>query len=333
MSKATIYYHDIGDYLSREEKLEKIRKFGSVANVPWKTLKPNEHGDWINKRNSAFEEFIPIGDKSKDSEDSFFNPVYSRGLASARDAYCYNSSKSKLIDVINDFIDFYESQRVNFFSKKNHKALNVEDFIDFKTEKVTWNRGLKNDLKRNFKIEYDQSNLRIALYRPFFKQRLYFARELNDMVYQLPKLYPIDKLSNYVICVSSNFKDGSILIADKIPDLHFNGDTQAFPLYYYEERQKSSPNLFDEGEQNEFVRRDGVSDFILGRAQKQYGKNVTKEDIFYYVYGILHSPDYRTAFANDLKKMLPRLPLVENVKDFWAFSKAGRKLAELHINY
>jgi predicted helicase len=106
-----------------------------------------------------------------------------------------------------------------------------------------------------------------------------------------------------------------------------------FPLYFYEERKKNSPSLFDVAGEREYIRRDGVSDFILERAQKQYGKNVSKEDIFYYVYGILHSPDYRETFANDLKKMLPRIPLVEDVRDFWAFSKAGRKLAELHINY
>jgi predicted helicase len=84
----------------------------------------------------------------------------------------------------------------------------------------------------------------------------------------------------------------------------------------------------------DYIRRDGVSDFILEKAHNQYGaKNISKEDIFYYVYGFLHSPDYRETFANDLKKMLPRLPLVDDVKDFWDFSKAGRKLADLHLNY
>ena len=108
---------------------------------------------------------------------------------------------------------------------------------------------------------------------------------------------------------------------------------QCFPLYYYEEHDKQSPTLWDVDGESGYIRRDGVSDFILDRAKKQYGKNVTKEDIFYYVYGILHSPEYRTTFANDLKKTLPRIPLVEDVKDFWKFSKGGRQLAELHINY
>src|SRR5690606_29312517 len=123
-------------------------------------------------------------------------------------------------------------------------------------------------------------------------------------------------------------------ITNLIPDLNcLDSGTQCFPLYYYEERQKNSPSLFDTTGDSEYIRRDGVSEFILERGKKIYGKNVGKEDIFYYVYGILHSPDYRTAFANDLKKMLPRIPLVEDVRDFWKFSKAGRALAEIHINY
>lgn len=117
------------------------------------------------------------------------------------------------------------------------------------------------------------------------------------------------------------------------PDVQLLFNGQCFPLYYFEERQKDNPTLFDEAGESEYIRRDGVSDFILERAIKQYGKNVTKEDVFYYVYGFLHSPEYREMFANDLKKMLPRLPLVEDVRDFWKFSKAGRELADLHINY
>ena len=148
-------------------------------------------------------------------------------------------------------------------------------------------------------------------------------------------LFPSPNIKNLVICVSgvAASKDFSVLITAIIPNLDFLEKTQCFPLYYYEERQKSSPTLFDAGTENEFIRRDGVSDFILGRAQKIYGNRVTKEDIFYYVYGILHSPEYRTRFANDLKKMLPRIPLVDEPREFWSFSKAGRELAELHINY
>lgn len=334
--KATIHYHDIGDYLNREEKLAIVRKFKSIGNplMGWKTLQPNEQGDWISHRNDLFGTFIPIGDKNDELKQSFFVPYYTSGLKSARDAYCYNSNVFNLIETIKEFILFYENQRLKYQSAKKGKSeLKMDQFLDFETTKVTWNRGLKNDLLRNKEIRFKSESVVTALYRPFFKQHLYFAQELNDMVYQIPKLFPNPSLKNLVICVSANYKDGSILMTDHIPDLHFNGDTQAFPLYYYEKRERNSPGLFDDAGESDYIRRDGISDFILERARTVYGKNVGKEDIFYYVYGILHSPDYRSAFANDLKKMLPRIPLVEELRDFWKFSRAGRQLADLHLNY
>lgn len=336
MSKATIYYYDIGDYLTREDKLEIIRKFGSLSNVPWKTLSPNEHGDWINKRNSAFEEFIPIGDKTdKANQSTFFVPFYSNGLKTQRDVWCYNSSRAKLRENILVHLDFFNEQRELYHSLPAKGRKPVKDFVDRNPLKISWTRALENDISRNKRLSFDDGMIVEAVYRPFFKQKLYYSRGLNEMVYLIPKLFPDSESENLVICVSGVgvTKPFSAIITDTLPDLELIGKSQCFPLYYYEEREKNNPGLFDEGQKTELIRRDGVSDFILTRAQKQYGRNVTKEDIFYYVYGILQSPEYRTTFANDLKKMLPRLPLVEAVKDFWAFSKAGRKLADLHINY
>ena len=176
--------------------------------------------------------------------------------------------------------------------------------------------------------------MRVGLYRPFTKENLYFDKSFIESPGLSSQLFPNDELQNIIICVSSSPNDGlSLLIANGIANLHFNGDTQCFPLYYYEERKKQTLSLFDDNSKGNHIRRDGVSDFILERAKKQYGKNVAKEDIFYYVYGFLHSPEYRETFAADLRKMLPRLPLVDDVRAFWAFSKAGRKLAELHLNY
>src|SRR5690606_19729551 len=148
-------------------------------------------------------------------------------------------------------------------------------------------------------------------------------------------IFPNEKYNNLLISVSgiSSSKNFSLLITNCFSTLDNIEKSQGFPLYFYEKNTNQQKSLFDNPNESEYIRRDGVSDFIFKRAQKQYGKNVTKEDIFYYVYGFLHSPDYRTTFANDLKKMLPRLPLVDDVRDFWKFSKAGRQLAELHIHY
>lgn len=335
--KASIHYHDVGDYLNREEKLAIVKKFASVGNesMPLKLISPNNLGDWISQRNNLFELYFPIGNKDQRSPVSIFNAFYSRGVASARDAWCYNFSRIKLVANIKDFLLFYNQQRIDFFiTQKTNPNIKLEEFASFDSTRITWNRGLKNDLLRNKEITFNKVCVVQGLYRPFFKQNLYFSRELNDMVYQIPKLFPKSSIKNLAICVSGTTNDFSVIIANAIPDLHFNGDTQTFPLYYYEERQKQSRSLFDTDEgDSDYIRRDGVSNFIFERAKKQYGNNVSKEDIFYYVYGFLHSPEYRTKFANDLKKMLPRLPLVEDVQDFWKFSKAGRALAELHINY
>lgn len=337
--KAEIRYYDIGDYLKQEEKLEAIKKFGSATaeGMDWTTLEPNEHGDWVLQRTADFENYIPVGDKEATTENSFFVNKYSRGLASARDPFCYNSSKSVVSTNIENLIDFYNQQRLEFHARKTtNPELKLEDSLDFDSTRITWNRGLKQDLAKDNKIVFDPSKIRVGLYRPFSKQFVYFARELNDMVYQMPKLFPNDASENKVICVSGlgGSKENSTLIANFIPDLNcLDSGTQCFPLYYYEEKKLDNPTLFDTAAEPQYVRRDGVSDWILKQARERYGKDVSREEIFYYVYGFLHSPEYRIKFANDLKKMLPRIPLVETKADFVAFSKAGRKLADLHINY
>jgi predicted helicase len=333
--KAVIHYHDIGDYLTREEKLSIIKKLNSINSeqIQWSTLVTNEHGDWINHRNNLFETFINIGDKDDKSAKCVFNSIYSRGISTSRDAWIYNSSSKSLLKNVTKTINFYNEQRKAYNKIKSQNKL-IEDFIGRDSTQIVWTDTLIRDAEKN--IEYHLKKSKdFGLYRPFQKQFLYYDRLLIHRVYLVPKLFPTADTKNILICVSGvgSNKDFTALITNLIPSLDTVEKSQCFPLYYYDEREKHGKTLFDSDGDEEFIRRDGVSDFILERAQKQYGKNVSKEDIFYYVYGFLHSPEYRETFANDLKKMLPRLPLVEDVKDFWAFSKAGRKLAELHINY
>jgi len=332
--KAIIRYYDIGDYLSREEKLKAIKKLSSVRNIEWTHLLPNEHGDWISQRNDIFETFIPFDEKGNNNS-IWNNGIYCRGLETSRDSWLYNSNIHVLEDNLENSIKFFNEELEKFKEAKlkSTKTIEAKDIITFDSLRISWSRAFINDIINERRKSYNSKLIVDALYRPFFKQHLYFSREQNNVVSRMDSFFPNQSLENLVICVSANYKDGTVLVANIIPDLHFNGDTQVFPLYFYEERAKSSPTLFDNPSEHEYIRRDGISDFILQRAQKQYGKNVTKEDIFYYVYGFLHSHEYRTTFANDLKKMLPRIPLVDDVRDFWKFSKAGRQLAELHLGY
>jgi predicted helicase len=138
---ATIFYYDIGDYLTREQKLSKIRQLRTVANPEfnWRVLTPNKEGDWINPRNTSFSEFTPIGDKTgKEAEKSYFMPVYSMGLQTARDAWCFNSSKTALLNNISNSIKYYNSQVEAFNVAKSEKNIRVEDFIDFESGNFSW---------------------------------------------------------------------------------------------------------------------------------------------------------------------------------------------------
>ena len=335
--KATIYYHDIGDYLKRTDKLEILKHFKGVNNskIDWKVLKPNEHNDWLNQRSDLFSSFIQIEANKKyaPNEKSYFN-AYSLGVASGRDAWVYNYSKKDLENNVHKMIDFYNEQRNCYQMEiQKNKTLKVDDFINLDKSKISWNDNLKSDLVRGKAIEYHKQSVIQTIYRPFCKEHLYFNADMNARTYQQPKFFPTQEYKNMCIAVSGigSGKDFSTLIVNQVPCLDMVEKAQCFPLYYYEENKGNIGTLFDRGKEN-YIRRDGITDFILEQCRTRYGHKVVKEDIFYYVYGLLHSKDYREQFAADLKKMLPRIPLVDVPNDFWAFSKAGRELAELHLN-
>jgi predicted helicase len=326
--KAIIHYHDIGDYLDREQKLKIVKEFKTFTNpkLALTTLQPNEHGDWINQRSNKFESLIAVsGDLN-----SFFS-IKTNGIDTSRDFWCYNFSGIVVSESIQRLIQKYNEERENY-----HKAdtkFSIVDYVDKSPNQISWSRALLNKAEKNKPITFNKINISASSYRPFQKMKLYFNRELNEYVGIQDKLF-LDKNNRVIACIGTGTNaEFSVLITDCVNNKHFLNTCNCFPLYYYEDNKTTQKGLFDAEDSQKYVRRDAISDFIFERAKQQYGKTVTKEDIFYYVYGFLHSTEYRETFANDLKKMLPRLPLVENVKDFWAFSKAGRKLSELHLNY
>ena len=340
--KADIYYHDIGDYLNREQKLDIIKKFGSVASeeMSWTKLESNEHGDWINHRSNTFEYFFKIAERG--STEIIFSNIYSNGLKTQRDAWCCNFSKNIIENNIRSLIFNYNQQRKMIETEKQlFSESNLINKLNYDDKLISWTDSLIRSVIQGKDLEYNTNSLVISSYRPFTKEYLYYNRALNERVYQFPKIFPSGNEDNLIIAVNGagDKKDFSCLITSKIADLGFVGACQCFPLYYYEENTSNQEGMFEQEPEARYTRKDGISDYIHEKALQQYGLSTTgagtisKEDIFYYVYGFLHSPEYREKFANDLKKMLPRIPLVESVKDFWAFSQAGRKLADLHINY
>ena len=339
--KAEIFYHDIGDYLSREEKLNIVKKIKSISgkNLEWQEIHPNEKGDWINQRDGSFEEFIKIGDKdAKMNKQTFFSPVYARGIGTSRDAWAYNYSKAEMLNSMKRSNDFFNVQRMEFLkARKGKQDFKVEDFIDTDPTKISWSRAYRNDIQKNRVHEFDNSFATIGLYRPFVKQNLYFDKEVLNDVGPVFNMFPTSTAKNVVICVSGigGTKSNTALITNTIPDLNIlDAGTQCFPLYWYEKSKSLQLSLFDEVPQADYIRRDGISDWILQEVRSRLKlKNIDKEMIFHYVYGFLHSPEYRNTFEADLKKSLPRIPIIEDVDAFNDFYQAGKALAKLHLDY
>ena len=284
-----------------------------------------------------------LGDKSGVAVETLF-ANYSNGLKTNRDAWCYNGSKKAVTENMTRMIDFYNREVGRFV--KAHAGLDkksceskVDDFINTDATRISWTRELKQSLIKSEKFAFEPSCLIQSLYRPFTKQWLYFNRHLNNCVYQMPRIFPDAETENRVICVSGNGAKGgfSALMSDALP-CHDNIEKgQCFPLYLYDEPETDGDeSLFTASSKKsrERTRRSALTDEGLAHFRAAYpSEKISKEDIFYYIYGLLHSPDYRERFADNLSKEIPRIPCVKRAVDFRAFEQAGRDLAKLHVNY
>ena len=324
--KAVIKYYDIGDYLTREQKLKIIQETESISHLEMTVLHPNEHGDWLNKRNEQFGKWTPIEpDKKFDvTSKSWFN-TNAIGVSTNRDAWVYGFSKEYVSENMKKMIRFYNSET------KKLKNREIEQ-PSLSAAHISWTVNLKKDAEKGLLHKFEDTAFVESCYRPYCKECLYYDKPFIERPGLWSQLFPTLENENLVIMISGvgANKTFTSLISNQIPSLDTVEKNQCFPLYYYE--KLDSTDMFASKEK--YVRKDAVSDYILKQARTQYSDpKIRKEDIFYYVYGFLHCEEYRTEFAADLKKMLPRIPLVDTADEFWAFSKAGRKLAEIHLNY
>lgn len=291
-ARAHLHYHRMDDYLKRLDKLCLLDEYGDVETVSWQELSPDQHGDWLNKRNDEFDSYIPLAPEKKfDYLSKSFFTMNSCGLKTGMDDKVIGFSKKQLIEIVHKF-----------------------------------EQGIPN------------GSFCTTQYRPFNKMVLCYHKTVNQRQYRFPNIFPLANAVNKVICVSGlgGSRTPSVIMTDVVTDLNvLDSGTQCFPLYWYEEIKAETSVMELPGleKQSGYIKHDAISDFILQEFRKIAGPRVQKEDIFNYVYGALHNPDYRAKFAADLKKQLPRLPLPKNRKEFEKVEKIGRELANLHLHY
>ncbi|GAA7578374.1 hypothetical protein MMM148_11490 [Helicobacter pylori] len=330
VKNSTIHYYDIGDYLKREAKLNKLAEFEDLDSVEFETITPNEKGDWINQRNDAFEKLIPLKRDKTLQNDSVFD-LNSNGVATRRDPWVYNFSQKILTQSVQKCIDTYNAdlkrfnahfreafkQRAKGVKSADYKQLNDKEITTDKT-KIAWTDGLKNHLIKNKNLqESRKESVRLALYRPFNKQWLYWDKDWIHRQREFSKIFPNKHAQNVVINTSSMAsRNFSCLIANEITDGQTMANNQAYPLYYYDDLGN---------------RHYAISGYALNLFRKHYGDNsITEEEIFYCIYAVLHHKGYLEKYKNSLAKEAPRTALSP---DFKELSVLGKQLAELHLNY
>jgi predicted helicase len=316
-------FHRVDKNLRRRQKLAWLAQHGDVKGVKWQLLKPDQQNTWLVPANgNEFAEFVSIGAKGSkrgpegDAEVIF--AAYSGGVKTNRDEVVYDFQRGVLVDRVKDFIEAYNAEVDRY--KRAHGKINLDDFVRY--DKIKWSRDLKNDLQRKNDAEFSTDKIRVCQYRPFCKRYLFFDRILNEEVYGIPQFFPTAETDNLVLALTNLGSEKPFLVLPSrvLPDLHLVGPgagAQCFPFYVYDEDGTN--------------RRENVTDWALKHFREHYrNKKITKWDVFYYVYGLLHHPGYRQRYAENLKRELPRVPLAP---DFRALAKAGEKLAGLHLDY
>ncbi len=303
--KAKIFYHNIGNNLSGKEKLLLLKE-SIFKQMDFERIKPDEKSNWINQSDNDFDTLIPLIDKevkAGKNENAIFK-LFSRGIASQRDEWVYDFSKENLTNKIKFFVDTYQNTLKN--------ADSIDKF------KIKWDRELTNYLKRQIEKEFEEEKIVLATYRPFVKKYFYFDKHFNGMTYQWNNIY--SEKNQKTICIPglASPKNFHVFCTDRIIDLNaLPAGTQCLPLYRYEGDKKV----------------ENITDWALSLFQNHYATSkqvISKLDIFHYVYGVLHSPAYRLAYEQNLKRDFPRIPLYA---DFWQYAVAGQGLMALHLDY
>ncbi len=315
--RCRIYYYRVPEYDTAAEKLNFLA-MTKLWDIDFRHIIPDENHNWINLTDNDFDELLPVANKEtklakKNEDEAAIFKLFSLGVVTNRDAWVYDFDKKNLSQKVKYLIDFY-NQQVKQYHKLKDKPV-VSSFIDYG---IKWTRAVKKDLASGKRYKYNKNLIIKSLYRPFVKKKLYFGRELNEMQFQHPNIFPTG-CENKVIMVSTGQRDSFyVLSTDCIPnlDIYVPNANQCLPFYRYDKNG---------------TRLDNITDWGLNQFISHYNNSeITKEDIFHYVYAVLHNPEYRQKYEQNLKRELPRIPFYE---DFHQWAARGRELMNLHISF
>jgi predicted helicase len=309
--KCKIYYTEMQDEWRKEVKLDWLRDH-ELKTTTFDNITPDKNNNWINLADNDFESLLPLANKETklgNGGKAVFE-LYSLGIVTARDEWVYDDNKEYLTNKVNFIINAYNKD------KNKHKGKSKEDIRNAIDYSIKWSRAVKNDLRNGKTFKFNSSLIIDSLYRPFVKKKLYFSKELNEMQYQLNQ---IPFTNNNLICfVTGNRLEFSLIGTNCLPNyaIYSLDPNQCLPLYRFNKNGERIENITDWG---------------LEQFKTNYkDKKIKKEDIFHYVYGVLHNPAYRKKYELNLKREFPRIPFY---KDFWKWAKWGKELMNLHINY
>ncbi len=297
----------VGDYQTAKEKRNLLEQYGTLWAVPTSRVSFDSRHAWITEGiKDDFQHFIPLTRDRRTGEaaETMFE-TRTLGLNTNRDQWVYNFAKHVLESNVKKTIIAYNAE-VRRWQANGSATTDLDSFVDSDESKIKWSSRLKEHLAAGNLADYDSSRVRRALYHPFTREFVYFDRILNHRQGNLPRMFPNGCKNSILVISDLGARTAfSALAADCIVDLHLSAGVdgfQCFPFYTYDEDGSN--------------RRENITDWALNEFRTHYSDaNITKWDIFHYVYAVLHHPEYRERYAANLKRELPRIPFVGGTAD------------------
>lgn len=314
-----IGYVGMKDEWRKEDKLHWLTEH-PFEKIDFDNIAPDKNNNWINLSSNDWDALIPVADKEvKNGKkiEALFNS-FSLGVATNRDEWVYDFNRLHLSEKVNFFSNFYNSEIERW--NKEGNGIKVNDFVN---RGIKWTTELETYLIKNRKLQYQERKIRDGAYRCFVKSNFYFDKVIIHRPYLNDQYFGLEeKYSNKVIAINTNGKDFNVLATSLIPNNHFNGDSQVMPLYRYQNGERLD-NITDWGVEQ-------FNQHYNGKGDTNSHAPITREEIFHYVYAVLHHPAYRKKYELNLKREFPRIPFYD---DFYQWAAWGAQLMQLHIEY